>query len=372
MAIISTSTHHEKYTPTNIFIGGLGYVGSRLASTLHEVYPHAYISGTVRSAERRDGLLMASSSSTSCIDNVHVLDIDNEYIGLDTNGLHDLLNADTIIQTIAPLADFDTDPLLAFHSEQLLRELSGNDKKTLKYVIYISSTGVYGNHNGDWVSEEEDDNDVLLCTDTKSLARIKAEKDWGKLEQHHIHQLTEVDVKDTENHISIPTRVDHFRCGGIYGPGRGPLFSSSLESLLTNDVQSEEDEDTTDINTPIKYVNRILVDDICSAVISGMNGSRPIYSGGRAYNCVDDDPAPRRDVVAEARRLLSSIRGETPTAAAASSTTASSGNTIGRRRRMSRGTGNKRCKNTRLKEEYGWEPIAPTYREGLVSLLDEV
>ena len=251
---ISTSTHHEKYTPTNIFISGLGYVGSRLASTLHEVYPHAYISGTVRSAERRDGLLV--SSSTSCIDNVHVLDIDNEYIGLDTNGLHDLLNADTIIQTVAPVADFDTDPLLAFHLEQL-RDLSGNnDKKKLKYVIYISSTGVYGNHNGDWVSEEEEDddndNDVLLCTDTKSLARIKAEKDWGKLEQHHIHQLTEVDVKDTENYISIPTRVDYFRCGGIYGPGRGPLFSSSLESLLT--------EDTTDINTPIKYVNRILVE----------------------------------------------------------------------------------------------------------------
>lgn len=102
-----------------------------------------------------------------------------------------------------------------------------------------------------------------------------------------------------------------------------------------------------------------------------MNGSRPISSGGRAYNCVDDDPAPRRDVVAEARRLLSSIRGETPTATA-SSTTASSGNTTGRRRRMSRGTGNKRCKNARLKEEYGWEPIAPTYREGLASLLEEV
>ena len=76
---------------------------------------------------------------------------------------------------------------------------------------------------------------------------------------------------------------------------------------LTNDTPpSEEDEDT-----PIKYVNRILVDDICSAVVIGISSSRPIYSGGRAYNCVDDDPAPRRDVMAEARRLLtSSIQGK--------------------------------------------------------------
>ena len=81
--------YHEKYTPTNIFIGGLGYVGLRLASSLHEVYPHAYISGTVRSVERRDGLLTSSSNiKQQCsVDSVHVLDIDNEYIGLDTNGL---------------------------------------------------------------------------------------------------------------------------------------------------------------------------------------------------------------------------------------------------------------------------------------------
>ena len=102
-----------------------------------------------------------------------------------------------------------------------------------------------------------------------------------------------------------------------------------------------------------------------------MNGSRLIYSGGRAYNCVDNDPAPRRDVMAEARRLLISIRGEEETQPTTSSTTAV-GNANKRRRRISRGTGNKRCKNTRLKEEYGWIPTAPTYREGLASLLEEL
>jgi len=359
MVIISPITHqqhqqyHEKYTPTNIFIGGLGYVGSRLASKLHEVYPQAYISGTVRSVERRDGLLSSSNTKYQYVDNVHVLDIDNEYIGLDNDGLEDLVNADTIIQTVAPLADFDTDPLLAFHGDKLV------ESKKLKYVVYISSTGVYGNHDGNWVSEEEehDIDNVLLCTDAKSLARIKAEKAWGKLEQQHIQQ----EGGDIDR-ISIPTRVDYFRCGGIYGPGRGPLFSSTTTLDTLNDTPLEDED------MPIKYVNRILVDDICSAVLSGMNGSRPIYSGGRAYNCVDDDPAPRRDVMAEARRLLNSIRGDETT-----TQPTTSGKNNGRRRRISRGTGNKRCKNTRLKEEYGWIPVAPTYREGLpASLLEEL
>ena len=107
------------------------------------------------------------------------------------------------------------------------------EKKKLKYVVYMSSTGVYGNHDGDWVSEEDDN--VLFCTDAKSLARIKAEKEWGKLEQQqHIHQKG-----DAESHISIPTRVDYFRCGGIYGPGRGPLFSSTTLDRWTNDTPPE-------------------------------------------------------------------------------------------------------------------------------------
>ena len=39
------------------------------------------------------------------------------------------------------------------------------------------------------------------------------------------------------------------------------------------------------------------------------------------------------------------------------------------RRRISRATGNKRCDNTQLKQDYGWSLKAPTYREGLALLL---
>jgi len=279
-----------------------------------------------------------------------VLDLDNEYIGLDSKGVADLLGADTIVQTVAPIADFDRDPILAFHGESLMEGLSSSSS-ALKYVAYISSTGVYGNHNGEWVAEEEDESsssEVLRCTDAKSLARIQAEKEWGKLEYR----------KENDAVSNIPNfpRVDYFRCGGIYGPGRGPLFSP-LESL-TESISSPEEDDVGEV----KYVNRIIVDDICSAILSGAKGNRPYYSGGRAYNLVDDDPSPRRAVIAEARRLILAARGDDGI------TEETTPSTKKRRRRMSRGTGNKRCINTRLKAEYGWTPAAPSFREGLLHL----
>ena len=299
----------------------------------------------MRSIERRDGLLHHSSRPSWLTGNVHVLDIDNNYLGLDTEGVRDLMEADTIIQTVAPIADFDRDPLLAFHDKELL-----NSANTLQYVAYISSTGVYGNHDGGWVSE----NDELLCTDAKSLARIRAEMEWGKIEQI---------PEDTKQ--SVP-RVDCFRCGGIYGPGRGPLFSS-LESMTDAIQRVDADKDNI---TPLKYVNRILVDDICSAILSGMSGNRPFHSGGRAYNLVDDDPAPRMAVVSEARQILletnNAVDDDDGVILPSSSSTASRNV----RNRVSRGTGNKRCTNSQLKSDYGWTPIAPTFREGLRLLME--
>ena len=316
-----------------------------MASAIHKAFPSAKISGTVRSVERRDGLLAASTRPSWLTGNVHVLDIDENYIGLDSSGVCELTEADTIIQTVAPIADFNRDPILAFHYDELI----ASDQ--LKYVAYLSSTGVYGNHDGGWVSED----DELLCTDAKSLARVHSELDWGKLE--HLDE----DIDESIGGDSL--RVDCFRCGGIYGPGRGPLFSS-LESF-TEAIQSSRD----DRNAPLKYVNRILVDDICNAVLCGIRGNRKFVSGGRAYNLVDDDPAPRMAVVEEARRLLLMASGkEEENNILPSVSNKASKNT---RKRISRGTGNKRCTNTRLKAEYGWEPMAPTFREGLASLLTE-
>ena len=350
--LVAKITRTDQYTPSKVFIGGLGYTGSRLASSIHNEFPAAKISGTVRSTERRDGLLNSSTRPSWLSGYVHILDMDDNYVGLDANGLNDLMEADTIIQTVAPIADFDRDPILAFHDKQLA------SSSALKYVAYLSSTGVYGNYDGNWVSED----DELLCTDAKSLARVQAEMDWGKLEQDH-----EEVGHDTGGILNSNPRVDCFRCGGIYGPGRGPLFSS-LESL-TDAIHSKDERDSQD-ETNVKYVNRILVDDICCALISGIRGNRPLSIGGRSYNLVDNDPAPRMSVVVEARRLLLATNDdnsdEDEENKLAPPSSIASRNV---RKRISRGTGNKRCTNTRLKSDYGWRPTAPTFREGLAKLL---
>lgn len=339
-------------TPLRIFIGGLGYTGSQIAADLHAAFPHAVISATVRSTARRSALLASPLPPWLAEDRIHVLDIDDTYTGLlSTKGLDDLLQADTIFQTIPPIADFDRDPLLALHGDLLLKQQQqSTTTRALKYVAYISSTGVYGNHDGRWVKEDDD----LKCTDAKSLARIQAEKEWGELENKY------------SDDDSLSLRVDCFRCGGIYGPGRGPLFSS-LESL-TQALSSEriDSEDAPD-ETPIKYVNRILVNDISGAILTARSSSRPFCLGGRAYNLVDDDPAPRKAVVAEARRLLIlETEGKDDRTNSPPSTTATKNI---KRGTPGRGTGNKRCDNSRLKTEYGWTPTAPTFREGLRMLL---
>ena len=324
--------------PTHIFIGGLGYCGTQIAAAIHAAYPTCQISATVRSNERRDAIL--SSSSTNCHPSkpwlsVHVLDLDEAYAGLSEDGITDLTRASHIVQTVAPIADFDRDPLLALHGAAIAAS------SALRYVAYVSSTGVYGDHDGGWVTEEAE----MRCSDVKSRARIAAEREWSELE-------------GKGSSSAGGPRVDCFRCGGIYGPGRGPLFSS-VQSL--DEVLADDDEQHT--ASPPKYVNRILVDDICGAILASIAGDRP-RSGGRVYNLADDDPAPRKAVVAEARRLLAPTSDET------SANIVSKAATKNTRRRISRGTGNKRCDNSRLKDDYGWRLKAPTYREGLALLLE--
>lgn len=323
--------------PQRFFVGGLGYVGSRLVVRLRQEFPDCEIAGCVRSQTRKQQSLNTVSNNGV---RVHVLDLDDEYRGLDEEGVKDLLQATHIVQTVAPIADFDRDPLLSLHGD-ILQE--SND---LQWVGYLSSTGVYGDHEGEWVDETSQ----LNCQDVKSLARVQAEMEWRQLEE-------------SRREIEHKTRVDCFRCGGIYGPGRGPLFSSSLKSTPP--------EEATPTTTTPKYVNRILVDDICGAIVAAVNANifdpkMKSTSGGKIYNLVDDDPAPRRDVVAEARKLVSPSTKDASEGDASTSTTTSS-----RRRPSTRNTGNKRCRNQLLKDDYEWKLIAPTYRQGLAHLWEQ-
>ncbi len=150
-------------------------------------------------------------------------------------------------------------------------------------VIYISTSGVYGDRAGGWVDE---DTAPAPGTD-RARRRLDAEtalRTWGR----------ETGVK-----------VNILRVGGIYGPGRWPL-----ERLQAGTPVLREEE--------CGYTNRIHADDLAAICVAAAERGGPdrIYnvSDGRNgtmteyFNAVADRfglPRPPAITMAEARQRLS-------------------------------------------------------------------
>jgi nucleoside-diphosphate-sugar epimerase len=76
-----------------------------------------------------------------------------------------------ILSTIPPNIDTKEDPVLTYHSNDIIRAtLEGNTK----WIGYLSSTGVYGDCNGAWVDESA----PMKPENIKTLARAKADNEW--------------------------------------------------------------------------------------------------------------------------------------------------------------------------------------------------
>ncbi len=190
----------------------------------------------------------------------------------------------------------------------------------LDWVGYLSTTGVYGDHGGGWVTEET----PLKASTKRGQARIDAEGEWMDLYRDH----------------GLPVHL--FRLAGIYGPGRGP-FAKVRAGTARRIIKDGQ------------VFSRIHVDDIAQAVIASINRPNP----GAAYNVCDDDPAPPQDVIAHAADLLGvPIPPEIPFETAVMSPMA--------RRFYAE---SKKVDNTRLKSELGVRLRYPDYRKGLAELL---
>ncbi|GIR46441.1 MAG: hypothetical protein CM15mP56_0170 [Alphaproteobacteria bacterium] len=80
----------------------------------------------------------------------------------------------------------------------------------IKSLIYISSTGVYGNHNGDWVNE----NSLLNAKSQFDKIRVKSEKQWKTF------------CKKNNLNLNI------VRISGIYGPQRIIKFNKKKLDVI--------------------------------------------------------------------------------------------------------------------------------------------
>ncbi len=190
----------------------------------------------------------------------------------------------------------------------------------LKWVGYLSTIGVYGNHDGGWVDE-----DTPLTPATKrGQLRVEAEAAWQSLAAE----------------TGLPLHI--FRLAGIYGPGRGP-FAKVRRGTARRIVKKNQ------------LFSRIHVEDIAQVLLASINRPDP----SRIYNVCDDNPAPPQDVIAHAAELLGLPVPPQEDFETAEMTP------------MARSfyAESKSVHNNRIKDELGVRLRYPTYREGLQALL---
>lgn len=226
------------------------------------------------------------------------------------------LRAATHLVATAPPGP-EGDPVWAAHGEALRAA-------PLRWVGYISTTGVYGDRGGAWVDETT----PPAPTQDRSRRRVAAEGQWAELAGR--------------------AAVDLFRTGGIYGPARSPLDEMRAGTARR-------------VVRPGHRFSRIHRDDIARALFAA--ASRPPAPGVRVLHLVDDEPCTGAEVVEEAARLLNMTPPpETPYAEAAP-----------RMSEMGRSfwAESRLVSSARTKAALGIEWAYPTFREGLRAILAE-
>ena len=187
------------------------------------------------------------------------------------------------------------------------------------WIGYLSTTGVYGDRGGGWVTEASD----LAPVSVQGARRMEAEQAWLDL--------------GARRGLAVAV----FRLPGLYGPGR-----SALDRVR---------EGAANIVKPGQVFSRLHIDDLASALAASI--ARP--RAGGVYNICDDEQGPPQDVLAYAAALLGlpappTLSLDDPSVGPAS------------RRFYAE---NKRVSNARAKAELGWRPAYPSYREGLAAVM---
>lgn len=178
--------------------------------------------------------------------------------------------------------------------------------------IHTSSTSVYGQTDGSWITE---DAPTEPATET---SRILVE--------------TEGLLLDAAKECGFPAVV--LRAAGIYGPGRGHLFLKYLrdEAVLSGDGG--------------RFLNMIHLDDLVTAIVVALREAGP----GEIYNVADDEPVSQ----AAFFRWLSGALGRPMPPVG-------DGNELRRRKRA---LTDKRVSNEKLKRDLDCAFRFPTFREG--------
>ena len=302
-----------KATDPHLFCFGLGFSGQALARLA--LARGWRVSGTVRSQAK------AARLQEQGIDAL-VLDTDAAD-QLPDDVIEAIKRSSHLLQSVGTARSGD-DPILPLLAQAAEVTATGWSPD---WFGYLSTTVVYGDWQGAWVSEDSE----TRSTSTRGLARLRAEAEWTGLSA----------TKGLGLHV--------FRLAGIYGPGR-----NALETVLAGKARI--------IDKPDQVFSRIHVEDIATAVFASMTAPTADVGTAEVFNVCDDEPCPPGTVIAHACDLLNR---PVPTPVSMDEAGLSA---MGR----SFYADNKRVSNQKLQDCFGWTPAFPTYREGLAALLPDV
>lgn len=206
---------------------------------------------------------------------------------------------------------------ISFHEIEKQKKIM----KNLKWLGYFSTTGVYGDHKGAWVSEKS----ICKPTNNRAKNRIKAEKQYLSL-----HKKSKV-----------PSHI--FRLPGIYGPNRS-IFDRIKQKKIKNITKKNH------------FFSRVHVEDIAKCVFASMKHPSP----GEIFNIVDDRPSNAEDVLLFACKLMNA---QMPKSIKFNDETIPE---------MTRSFyfDNKRVSNEKVKNFFDYKFKYPSFKSGLLSIFD--
>src|SRR5215472_46091 len=271
-----------------ILIAGCGYVGEATANLFHSA--GWKVEGWVHSSESA-ARLSVKPYSVQVIDVSRHADV-GKYAGA----------FDTVIHCVSSRGG-DVEAYCQMYLEGALHLLKTFPKAK---ILFTSSTSVYAQRDGSWVTEE---------SETKPL------RETSRI-------LLEVEQLILEKGGTVA------RLAGIYGPGRSALLTKFVNDTAT--IAPSND----------RFVNQAHRDDIASALFLFLN--REAVMSGQIYNVTDDQPLLQSAcygwLAERLNRPLPPIRrSEQP---------------------RKRGDTNKRVSNAKLRR-LGWTPQYPTFSNAM-------
>ena len=270
-----------------ILIAGCGYVGQAAADLLHTA--GWAVEGWTRSAESAANLSAKPYP-------VRVVDVSQADQVAECAGMFDAL----VLCASSSGGD-------AQMYRKVYRDGARNLLETFRgsKLLFTSSTSVYAQHHGSWVTEESETEPM------RETSRI---------------------LLETERLVLAAGGIVS-RLAGIYGPGRSALLKRFLNGSAMIDPEND------------RFVNQVHRDDIAAALFLLLSQQA---QGAQIYDVVDDQPILQSECY---RWLAQRLNRPLPP--------------VGRStQERKRGDSNKRVSNAKLRA-LGWTPRYPKFADGM-------